>query len=67
MSRTVAAALTAAVLSYSACGDRTFGREGTTLRYASGRGIFMPDGTKTIIRLSRDERKTVNDILNSYL
>lgn len=67
MSRTVAAALTAAVLSYSACGDRTFGREGITLRDASGRGIFMPDGAKTIIRLSRDEHKTVNDILNSYL
>ncbi|MBE6651782.1 MAG: hypothetical protein E7610_00020 [Ruminococcaceae bacterium] len=67
MSRTVAAVLTAAVLSYSACGDRTFGREGTTLRYASGRGIFMPDGTKTIIRLSRDERKMMNDILDNYV
>ena len=47
--------------------DHTFQWEETTIRYASGRGIFMQDGTKKIIRLSRDERKAVNDILNSYL
>ena len=66
MSRTVAAALTAAVLSYSACGDRTFGREGITLRDASGRGIFKLDASGLTVKLSRDERKSVNGILAKY-
>ena len=66
MSRTVAAALTAAVLSYSACGDRTFGREGITLRDASGRGIFKLDSSGLTVKLSRDERKSVNGILAKY-
>ncbi len=47
--------------------DHTFSWEETTIRYASGRGIFMLDGTKKIIRLSRDERKIVNDILDNYV
>ena len=47
--------------------DHTFCWENTTIRYASGRGIFMLDGTKKIIRLSRDERKIVNDILDNYV
>ena len=47
--------------------DHTFSWEGTIIRYASGRGIFMLDGSKKIVKLSGDERKTVNDILDKYV
>ena len=47
--------------------DHTFIWENTTIHYASTWGIFSLEGSGQIVKLSGDERKTVNEILDKYV
>ena len=47
--------------------DHTFSWENTTIHYASTWGIFSLEGSGQIVKLSGDERKTVNEILDKYV
>ncbi len=46
--------------------DCSFRWENTTIRYDSARGLFALDGTGQIMKLSREERETVETILDKY-
>lgn len=46
--------------------DYEFAWENTTIRYDSARGVFALDGTGMAMKLSREERGTVETILDKY-